>query len=1066
MQNPPGGGGSQTKRHSMRSPPVRQASFGGQPSSISLDRTLSSHSTGTSQGTYTSPQRPTSPVTSPSLHKSLNALDAKSITSNMERSTLHDVMMTSPSSPGATANPTGFYFANPSNTVSTTSFQPMPAPPSAPYPYHRQGSVSSLTLSSMTSTAQNTQGDVWQKLCVCVLPLFNGEGVQGAIEDLNELVRRCLTDPISPQLYNDIESLLRDGMFTLNAKMLGVSDEKLLDRLVEQWSFFFTYALPYFEAVFLPLRTDVRYRSVEEAEMWNMRNLVLRSFRDNVILLQTKRLEDVFTKLFTDFGSSQNPAATAAKMLQMTSILASSPDHNEEIERILSNLKLPTRVDVYPMACTGKSALTRANQIHSKHFTVAERQGLLAFFFGNDTMIGTKKTLPCKECRKQRRKCVRSPENKVCDRCARLDRLCVPVDEKQPKTEFAEDDDDDIFVDGTKELEYLYDQMAQLQQCMKKMEVATGRGSNDMSYLAPLTPVSICYDIEDEMDGLDDGKQEIETTTAITTRATRAAVTATTAPLPGLPSEWKLTFINGQLRIETGIQSISELLKYSQAAPRSLSPFPGLSSSTPLLFRNTLPAGMISTSIKVLSGYIARKSTVTALIPATLLFEPRLVIDQLLQAYFNCFNLYMPLIHRPTFMEHYRKTRDPFSCPITMAICANICMCSCRHLQFSLQERRHMAEYFYQLCRDMLYDMFDDPDRRLETLITANLITKFLINTLRMSEARKTTSMALLICADLQHVYDKHSLEGILCTRHYVMAECTQKAFDVFLERKVDENCFLRNVFLGYLPDEPEITQRYMRMGTFVMEFCTRPHITELTKQIRRIELHDVAEIELEIIIGFEEQTTQWWRSLPSEFRLCDNPFSSDSKAQIESCNDVVKLSLFVYVQMIQIGIHSYLIQPNMPATTDHLSAILDMLAIIQDRALNLTLLNGELLLLAAKKMERMESFCHLSNEYLFKVIDALCSMVSSQNPRIATEAKQRLHECSVELNNFFFLEGHRIPPSSSPIASAFSLDNSKHILDMYDLYPLPRLALMYDLVLNSVSQSGLGEILSETCMS
>ncbi|KAL0088137.1 hypothetical protein F4703DRAFT_1735130 [Phycomyces blakesleeanus] len=142
------------------------------------------------------------------------------------------------------------------------------------------------------------QGDVWQTFCVRVLPLFNGEGVQGSIEDLNELLR-----------------------------------------LVEQWSFFFTYALPYFEAVFLPLRTDVRYRNAEEEEMWNVRNMALRSFRDNVILLQTKRLEDVFAKLFTDFGSSQNPASTAAKMLQMTSLLASSTDHNEDIERVLSSLK-------------------------------------------------------------------------------------------------------------------------------------------------------------------------------------------------------------------------------------------------------------------------------------------------------------------------------------------------------------------------------------------------------------------------------------------------------------------------------------------------------------------------------------------------------------------------------------------------------------------------------------------------------------------------------------------------------------------------------------------------------
>ncbi|KAI8060202.1 hypothetical protein BC940DRAFT_281066 [Gongronella butleri] len=170
----------------------------------------------------------------------------------------------------------------------------------------------------MTSIAQpTTSNDLWHSLCVRVLPLFNGEGVQGNIEELNDLLRRCLTDPISPQLHQDI----------------------LLDRLVEQWSFFFTYALPYFEAVFLPLRTDVHYRNQDEADMWNVRTIALQSFRDNVILMQIKRLEDVFNKLFTDFGASQNPAATAAKMLQMTSLLASCPDHNDELDRVLSNLK-------------------------------------------------------------------------------------------------------------------------------------------------------------------------------------------------------------------------------------------------------------------------------------------------------------------------------------------------------------------------------------------------------------------------------------------------------------------------------------------------------------------------------------------------------------------------------------------------------------------------------------------------------------------------------------------------------------------------------------------------------
>ncbi|OAD80457.1 hypothetical protein PHYBLDRAFT_61508 [Phycomyces blakesleeanus NRRL 1555(-)] len=354
IQLPPNGGGSQTKRHSMRSPSssqhsLRLASLTGPPSSMSLDRTMSSQSINTSQTLYPYPPRPTSPITSPSIHKSLTALDAKSITRDMEKSSQQmrndDMILTSPSSPSASNNPSGFYFSNVANGNGNTPYQPMTAQSIAPsmnYAYHRQGSISSVTLNSVAPSMQAVlggQGDVWQTFCVRVLPLFNGEGVQGSIEDLNELLRRCLTDPVSPQLYRDMEALLRDGMFTLNAKMFGVTDEKLLDRLVEQWSFFFTYALPYFEAVFLPLRTDVRYRNAEEEEMWNVRNMALRSFRDNVILLQTKRLEDVFAKLFTDFGSSQNPASTAAKMLQMTSLLASSTDHNEDIERVLSSLK-------------------------------------------------------------------------------------------------------------------------------------------------------------------------------------------------------------------------------------------------------------------------------------------------------------------------------------------------------------------------------------------------------------------------------------------------------------------------------------------------------------------------------------------------------------------------------------------------------------------------------------------------------------------------------------------------------------------------------------------------------
>jgi hypothetical protein len=60
--------------------------------------------------------------------------------------------------------------------------------------------------------------------------------------------------------------------------------------------------------------------------------------------LTIRLLYRCFEKLFTDFESSQNPAATAAKMLQMTSLLASVPDHSLEIDRILTKLKANWKV--------------------------------------------------------------------------------------------------------------------------------------------------------------------------------------------------------------------------------------------------------------------------------------------------------------------------------------------------------------------------------------------------------------------------------------------------------------------------------------------------------------------------------------------------------------------------------------------------------------------------------------------------------------------------------------------------------------------------------------------------
>ncbi|ORX93589.1 HbrB-domain-containing protein [Basidiobolus meristosporus CBS 931.73] len=186
------------------------------------------------------------------------------------------------------------------------------------------------------------QDDKWQTLCVKVLPLFNGEGLKGYVEDLNELVRGCLNDKALATLAEDIEHLLGDGMLTLNVKLIGVNDEKLVSRLVELWSFFFGTVLPYFESVFLPLQTEVKKYQLPTVTV-NVRNMALSSFRDHVIIPMVDRLEGVFSKLFIDNEETGIPRTdTAARMLQMISVLSNlrpDDDFEEDIKRVLDMLK-------------------------------------------------------------------------------------------------------------------------------------------------------------------------------------------------------------------------------------------------------------------------------------------------------------------------------------------------------------------------------------------------------------------------------------------------------------------------------------------------------------------------------------------------------------------------------------------------------------------------------------------------------------------------------------------------------------------------------------------------------
>jgi len=151
-----------------------------------------------------------------------------------------------------------------------------------------------------------------------VLPLFNGEPLRIPIEDLNQLVKRHIQSVVSNSpakavttLESETSELIGSGMDTLNGKLAGVEEEKLVGRVVELWGFFWDQVLPYVEGVLLPLQTDSvlssLYRTpkthrnssptrqngkgssipaypLPSSSHIDVRTLALRSFRDKIIL--------------------------------------------------------------------------------------------------------------------------------------------------------------------------------------------------------------------------------------------------------------------------------------------------------------------------------------------------------------------------------------------------------------------------------------------------------------------------------------------------------------------------------------------------------------------------------------------------------------------------------------------------------------------------------------------------------------------------------------------------------------------------------------------------------------
>ncbi|ETW80467.1 hypothetical protein HETIRDRAFT_476087 [Heterobasidion irregulare TC 32-1] len=221
-------------------------------------------------------------------------------------------------------------------------------------------SSSSLSLANSSAPAPSilstsSTENPWGTLHVLVLPLFNGEPLRIPIEDLNTLVKRHIASIVSnspPKAIATLEAeaseLIGSGMDTLNGKLAGIEDDKLVGRVVELWGFFWDQVLPYVEGVLLPLQTDPilssLYRTpkthrnssptrqngkgsmsmpshlLPSTAQIDVRTVALRSFRDKIILPIYTRLH---ARLSSQKQESFSEGHTYPRLQQMLLVLVS-----------------------------------------------------------------------------------------------------------------------------------------------------------------------------------------------------------------------------------------------------------------------------------------------------------------------------------------------------------------------------------------------------------------------------------------------------------------------------------------------------------------------------------------------------------------------------------------------------------------------------------------------------------------------------------------------------------------------------------------------------------------------
>ena len=188
---------------------------------------------------------------------------------------------------------------------------------------HTANSSASSTLQGFGLNNMRSE-DAWDVLKANLRVVFDGDELRIPVEDLNGLViahiQKCINTRSAPTVIEDLRDLLQTGFTSLNQSLYNIPDHRLVPHLVDMWLFVFAKLLPYMQAVFLPLDLEFKghgslMTAQQAAEFWganpdstdsafgnefDVRRIVLLSYRDNIILAHYEALKATFSRLSLD----------------------------------------------------------------------------------------------------------------------------------------------------------------------------------------------------------------------------------------------------------------------------------------------------------------------------------------------------------------------------------------------------------------------------------------------------------------------------------------------------------------------------------------------------------------------------------------------------------------------------------------------------------------------------------------------------------------------------------------------------------------------------------------------